>query len=655
MAAVFGGKQGKRDPAHPLLLTGVKANVGHLEAGAGMAGLFSLMLSLKHQQAPPNAQLREANPKVLSSLTATTAAAGMHAGEEGGGDVDCANDDIVLVTEPTPLRRMTSRSSISTPSSTSMVASGGPVSDHCWALPLLGGVSSFGYSGTIAHVILEEAPPAPCSTQTQTETEAGIEVVAGHSVAVDDDGSGSGCGTSILETAPGPRSCDDCTREHKETAAKEAVDDDYDDDEGHLQAWQFSGQGNLEVNMGRDMYDSEEVFRTALLRCDDAVRGHLPSPQLAQLAHVSQPHGAHPPVGLIVNEVNVSRGTLDSADSTDRVSITDILYPDVTGRLTTAEAVLLLRDSQYSQPALVALEYALAQVWASQDVAPDLLLGHSLGEYVAVVVAELLSLEDMLALVCLRGRLTQQCARCRGCMYAVRADEAAVLRAIDALAAADDAAAAAADDADNDDKHDRGRAQDQGSIRNQVSLAAVNGPRSCAVSGTEAAVQRLLQQLLPRGTGSVKLGNAYGFHSPLMLHVADEFRAALQQVHFRVQDCTLRHPVGATIPSRSQQRSQQRFVSTVYGREVSAAELADPAYWVAHMVQAVRYCAAVECTWDLGARTFLELGPQATLTKYARQILRPRALALLADTSTGDEGNGARGVDDVLQVVASLE
>jgi acyl transferase domain-containing protein len=134
-----------------------------------------------------------------------------------------------------------------------------------------------------------------------------------------------------------------------------------------------------------------------------------------------------------------------------------------------------------------------------------------------------------------------------------------------------------------------------------ASVAACNGKLSYVLSGSEAAVKQLIA-LLPR-TGSIRLGVSHAFHSPLMQCIAEPFRRVLEKVRF------------------SPLREGVTFVSTVRGRAVSSAELADPQYWIDHMLLPVQFTTAVECAWRAGGSTYLEMGPQDTLTKLAVRAL----------------------------------
>lgn len=258
----------------PLLLTAVKANVGHLEAGAGMAGLFSALLAIQHGVAPPNALLQNMSGEIQSAL---------------------GNSRIIPIKIPTPLVRKTDA-------------------------PLTAGISSFGYSGTIAHVLLQ-GPPAGSLQRFLVTPSANVI----HSIIpIDSDEGNVSGGSEASEWG----SCDDKG--------------------GKEQVWQFSGQGDLRIGAGWDLYVSEEVFRNAMNECDAAALPYLE----ARISDLLYPTGC---------------------DAVTSKCMIDHLPP----YLQTAQA--LLAQTANSQIALVALEICLAAVWQAQGLSPGVVLGHSLG------------------------------------------------------------------------------------------------------------------------------------------------------------------------------------------------------------------------------------------------------------------------------------
>ena len=227
-----------------------------------------------------------------------------------------------------------------------------------------------------------------------------------------------------------------------------------------------------------------------------------------------------------------------------------------------AGAAAMLRQTWVTQPALFVIEYALARLWLSWGVVPAAMLGHSIGEYVAACLAGVIGLEDALRLVALRGRLMH--GQPKGSMLAVslNADAAA------ALVAGTD-----------------------------VSVAAVNGPRSCVLSGPEAAIARLEGMLAERGEDGSMLHTSHAFHSAMMDPVLDEFAAAAARVRL----------AAPTIP----------YVSNVTGTWMSAEDASDPGYWARHLRATVRFAEGVDTLLALEAPLFLEVGPGRTLTTLA--------------------------------------
>jgi acyl transferase domain-containing protein len=278
LAAVYGAD---RSTDEPLYVTSVKANVGHLEAAAGMSGSLAAMAAIQRAQAPHNAHLRELNATIAATVDGTP---------------------ITFPTRTVALQR-------------------------CEGRPLVAGVSSFGYSGTIAHVLNEETPKAHRR--------------------------------SMLES-PQKRST-------QETVSPSAVHTQRAlwSDDGLV--WQFAGQGTLVAGAGRDLFDSDASFREAMTHCNSTLE---------------------PLLGI---------------------SLSEVLYPDISKRWTADEAAAVIGDTRYAQPLLIAFEYCVSEVWRARGHRPSTVIGHSLGEYAASVVAGVMSLEECLRLVSVRATLVREC------------------------------------------------------------------------------------------------------------------------------------------------------------------------------------------------------------------------------------------------------
>lgn len=242
------------------------------------------------------------------------------------------------------------------------------------------------------------------------------------------------------------------------------------------------------------------------------------------------------------------------------LDLRDLLYPD---QDQAEEATELLKQTSMTQPALFVIEYALAQLWMSWGIHPAATIGHSIGEYVAACIAGVFSLEDALSLVAARGKMMQQMPP--GSMLAVPLSEREL----------------------------------QPYLGNGLSLALINGPSRCVVSGTGEAIDGLEKQLAAQGVEGRRLHTSHAFHSEMMEPVLDAFAALVKKV-------TLNPP---EIP----------YVSNVTGTWITAEQATDPNYWAKHLRQTVRFAEGLQKLFQDGEQILLEVGPGRTLSTLALQ------------------------------------
>ncbi len=466
----------------------VKASIGHLEAAAGVTGLIKTSLALRHKVLPPTQHYQSPNPRI-----------------------DFARSPFFVNAALTEWKREDA--------------------------PRRAGVSSFGVGGTNAHVVLEEAPetaPGGPSRPWQllalsAKTPSALQTAAANMAAHFTRHPDADMADAAYTLSTGRRMFDHKSfvvcRDGQDAAAVLSGSDPkrlFSGKSARRDApvvFMFPGQGAQQVGMGRELYQSEQVYR----ECVDAC------------AEILEP--------LLGQDI---RATLYPAPG----------HED--------DAQQRLAQTGITQPALFAAEYALAKLWMSWGIVPSAMIGHSVGEYVAACLSGVFTLPDALRVLAARARLMQNLPP--GAMLAVRLPEAEV-RAL---------------------------------LPETLSVAAINSPALCVVSGPQEDVDAFGAALEARSAACRRLHTSHAFHSAMMEPALEPFAEIV-----------------ASVPRHA---PQIPYVSNLTATWATEAQAADPHSWASHLREAVRFADGVGFLLAQGnSPILLEVGPGQTLASLARQ------------------------------------
>ncbi|MER9250109.1 amino acid adenylation domain-containing protein [Mesorhizobium sp. M0590] len=465
----------------------VKANVGHLDAAAGVTGLIKLATMLNRGVIPASLHFDKPNPNiefeespVFVNKTCTT--------WPKGGE------------------------------------------------PRRGGVSSFGIGGTNAHTVLEEAPPRsseqvgrrlnvfPVSAASGSALTEMLRQLADFMRRSDVQNSAANIaytlqrgraalryrasfvGTDLAELA------DQLDQAALQAGAAREVSSSE-----HRIAFMFSGQGGQQIGMGRELYEEEPVFRSAIDEC--------------------------------ANWINEFANT----------DFRPLLYRE--GK---ADGELEPQLEAVIQAVIFATQYAMAKLFMSWGIFPAAVIGHSIGEYAAAHIAGIISLPDAIRLTLIRGQLTSHVPA--GGIVAVGMSPEEL----------------------------------QPYWNENLSLAAINGPHQCVVSGAASEIAAFHERLEAKSIASKRIRATHAVHSSLLDPILSEFRIHAEQVELHTP--------------------QVPFVSTVLGDWLEADVPLDGSYWVRNLRETVQFHLALDRLVQSGYQLFVEMGPGAALTRHSKQF-----------------------------------
>jgi acyl transferase domain-containing protein len=494
----------------PLVIGSVKTNVGHLETAAGVAGLVKAMLVLKHRKIPANLHFETPNPNI---------------------DFEGLKLRVNTELEPFPETKG----------------------------ERMAGVNSFGFGGSNAHVIMVEPPARPASDHAHEDSvahtgrpwplvisarsENALKATAARLSAWLEEKSHLNGSSPVLPDLTYTLGVRRNHHQYRVTLVAQSMEEAIRELNGHVTgeqsatlrasfsprretapriAFVMSGQGPQWWGMGRELMRNEPIFRKIIERCDAAMRPYARFSLLEELGRTEETSQMH--------------------------------------------------RTEIAQPAIFAMQVALAELWKSWGVEPAAIVGHSVGEIAAACVAGVFSLEKGARVIALRARFMDGCARGDGTMLAVGLSE-------------DEARALIA-------RHDR-----------TVTIAAFNGPRSLTLAGPRISLEAMIAELEPQGVFARLVRVDHPFHHPLMQPASEELEKAVADLK----------PQADTVP----------FFSTVTG-DRCAGETCTAEHWGRGVRQPVQFAPAVNALADFGVDVWLELSAHPALVHSIQECLAGR-------------------------------
>ena len=537
----------------------LKTNIGHTAWAAGVASVIKAVLCLKHQKLVPSLHFKQSNPHI-----------------------EFENTPFYVNTEFKDWEAIA-------------------------GIPRRAAVSSFGFSGTNAHLVLEEAAsPGNRQQATGNSDKQHYQATGNRQQATvtrsvtnrrgDTDLMGASRTDAPVETHHAPRPRVPASPRHliepplhlltlsakTATALDQLVSNYYNYLATHPEL--KLADVCYTANTGRAHFNhrlvvigsNQQQLQDKLLQyklgeevagiCSGELPNNKTTPKIAFL--FTGQGSQYLNMGRqLYQQAPVFRQALDQCDSILSAelehSLLEVIYPAAGN-----SSQNLLDQTAYTQPALFAVEYALFQLWRSWGIKPDAVMGHSVGEYVAATVAGVFSLEDGLKLISARGRLMQQLPS-GGEMVAVMASKSKVEQLI-------------------------------GPYAEKVAIAAINGPETVVISGVAETIKDIVSKLEIEGVKTKQLQVSHAFHSPLMTPMLSEFAHIASQLTYHLPQIPL--------------------VSNVTGKMIDD-RITNVQYWVNHIRQPVRFAESIQTLHGKGYQVFLEIGPKPILVGMGRQCL----------------------------------